>query len=178
MKRKPIFTFLIILLTVSCKDVEQKTNDKIINENTQNFLSITLDAKISFDDSFQIFYKYENDAPFLEENSKWIEFEGSEEPQHIVFNLPENEIPSFIRIDLGVNKNQTPIVFNSLTFNYQNKMQVISGKELLNVMIPNPCLEFKSNDLEVILITKEFGGSYDPFMYSELTLQKRLESIY
>jgi hypothetical protein len=178
MKRKPIFTFLIILLIVSCKDLEQKTNDKIINENTQNFLSITLNAKVLKDDSFQVFYKYENEAPFLEENSKWVEFEGSVEPQQIVFNLPENEIPNFIRVDLGVNKNQSPIVFNSLKLNYQGKEQFITGNELSNFMIPNPCLEVSSNNLEVILITKEFGGSYDPFMYSELTLQKLLESIY
>jgi hypothetical protein len=169
------FSFLVLL---SCKNEQSNTAKEVEDAPKSDLYQVILNVKVLNDDSFQIFYKYENEAPFLEENSKWVEFKGSQDAQDIIFTLPANEIPSFFRIDFGVNNKQAPIEFFSLTFDYQGKKVTIGQNELTNIMIPNECIEITNSGTQVILNLKENNGIYDPLMYSEISLQKRLESIY
>lgn len=169
---------LSFLVLFSCKKEQSKANKEVTEKPKSELYQVILKVKVLNDDSFQIFYKYENEAPFLEENSKWVEFKGSEETQDIIFTLPDNELPNFFRIDLGVNEKQAPIEFFALIFDYQGKKVIIDQNQLLNVMIPNECIEISNIGSQVVLTSKDNNGVYDPLLYSEFSLQKLLESIY
>jgi hypothetical protein len=170
-----VLSFLVLL---SCKKEQSNKAKDVIETTKSDLYQVILNVRVLNDDSFQIFYKYENEAPFLEENSKWVELKGSEEPQDIIFTLPDNELPNFFRIDFGVNKKQAPIDFFALTFDYQGKKVTIDQNQLLNVMISNECIEISNVGLQVVLTPKDKNGIYDPLLYSEFSLQKLLELIY
>ena len=48
----------------------------------------------------------------------WMAIKGSEAPQDIVFTLPKDVLPTQLRLDFGMTKDQAPIIINSFSMNY------------------------------------------------------------
>jgi hypothetical protein len=178
MKTNKLFLALFMLSAlVSCKKEESTENKNITTEKTDNSFIITLNAIVKKDDSFQLYYKEEDQAPYEENNSMFIEFKGSGEPQNITFKLPEDVLPNFLRLDFGTNKNQEQIVINSLKINYLDKSIEAKGLEFYKYFIVNEDTMIKDslNSIVKPKITKE--GTYDPITYSNLELYSEIQKL-
>jgi hypothetical protein len=173
--------FLLILLFISCK--EENTNSLETNELTnteevidKNIFTVTLNITVKKDDSFQIYYKDVEELAFEEENSIFIEFTGSDQPQDIVFKLPEDVLPSFLRLDFGTNKEQSEIVINSFKINYLDKVFESKGNDFFNYFYSNELLEVNKEKAIVKPITSE-KGDYDPIFCSGEGLKTQIDLL-
>lgn len=171
------------LLTVSCKDDKKPSESTEASEVSapvdQDIVVITLNATAKKDDSFQIYYKQDLDvdAPFKEEESLYSEFKGSEQPQDIVWKLPKDVLPTMMRFDVGVNKQQDPIVIHRFSVSRNGKKFEYSGADFNKIFMANEqTVKFDPTSATATGIQLENGG-YDPLFNSTILLNEELAKL-
>jgi hypothetical protein len=96
-----------------------------------------LDVVAHKDDSFHVFYTEDGTMNFSEDKSVWTEFKGSDESQKLIFDLPKGKIPTQLRIDYGLNKDQGEVKINSLEISYKGKSKLIPGADYFKYFRPD-----------------------------------------
>lgn len=124
MKTKVILAGLFLSLTLlSCKKEDKKADEVATPtvENNDNIFKVTLDLLVKKNDTLHLYYTEDNSINFTEEHSVWLPVEGKNTNQEITFNLPEDAYPTQVRIDFGVNKENTDVTFKKAKFDYLGK---------------------------------------------------------
>ncbi|CAA9202550.1 hypothetical protein ACHRVW_01685 [Flavobacterium collinsii] len=180
MRTKLIFASLILLVSfTSCKKEVSKDEVKPIEvETKKNNFQVTLTATVKTDDNFQLYYSEdEYEVPFKEENSVWMAVKANDNPQDIVFNLPEDAIPNYIRIDFGTNEGQKEIIIKNFKMKYYSKSFEAKDSLFFNYFIPNECIKVLDKKNSIIQNIKSKDGKYDPLFYSEKALYDQIQLI-
>lgn len=181
MTNRILISLLLILTLSSCKNESKNENDSPVKEKeaeNKNSFTITINAIVKKDDSFQVFFKEQDDQkPFDEKNSVYAVFKGSDSPQDIVFNLPEDVVPNYVRFDYGINKKQSEIILNSFKISYFGKTFEIKNNELANFISFNEgTLKFNKEKGSITpFILKD--GSYDPMSFTSTTLYDKIQQL-
>lgn len=168
MRTKFIASLLVASALFSCNNKETKPAEaQAKKEEVSQDFKVTLDVNVSKDDSFHLYYTEDGSTNFTEESSVWAEFKAKPNSnQTIVFKLPENTIPTQMRLDFGVNKDQENIQINNFTMEYAGKSFNAAGMKFFNYFTPN--LENTKVDKEKGLIIpvkgkdQYFGPSFYP----------------
>ena len=181
MKKKLFFAYLILSIVVlgSCKKEENKIVVSPAEvEAIKNSFKVTLTATVTVDDNFQMYFSQDDyEAPYQEENSVWVPIKGSEKPQDIVFVLPEDVLPDYIRIDFGINVKQKVISIQNFKMNYFSKSFEAKDSLFFNYFIPNDCVTIVDKNKSVIQNIKSKDGRYDPLFYSEKALYDQIQLL-
>lgn len=168
---KYLICSLIIVFLISCKDKKEADQPLI-----ENVFTITINAKVSKDDTFQVFYNESNDAqtPFEEKYSIFTAVKGSDQDQDIVFKLPEDVFPTQIRLDFGINKSQTEISISNFKINYKQKSFEAKGSNFFNYFTPDTVFVKvdKVNSKAIPFVNKD--GGYDPMFISKNELNQEI----
>lgn len=178
MKRICLFAFSLILF-VSCKDEDKKTEqsqEAIAEKVMDTVFTVTLNVTAKKDDSFQIYYRNADEASYLETSSFFTEFKGSDNPQDIVFRLPDGVIPDYIRMDFGVNKEQTEVKINSFKMSYFGKEFQANASEFFKLILVEPktaTVDVENGVIKPITI----GDVHDPLGTSEKRLYDEIQKI-
>lgn len=178
MKINKYFTVLVILISlVSCKN-EEKTNQEaeLIVEKKPNVFTVSLNVIVLEDDSFQVYYKNDEESNFEEKNSIFVEFKGGSQPQDIVFNLPQDELPNYLRLDFGTNKQQKEITINSFKIEVYGKTFEVNGKEFFNYFYANELVKIDKENSKLTPLTSS-EGNYDPIFTSEDGLKNQINLL-
>lgn len=171
---------LVSVSLISCKNSEEKTQEPVANQETKptNAFRITLTAIVPNDDSFQLYYSQDAyGTPYKEENSLWKEMKGSPNPQDIVFDLPEDVFPSFLRMDFGTNENQKEITVRNFKIEYMNKKFEAHDAQFFNYFIPNESIKSTDKVLSKVILGKKPDNTYDPLFYSEKALYDEIQKL-
>ena len=180
MKKKIFFACLILSIVFSsCKKEESKT---VVNpaevETNKNSFKITLTATVREDDNFQMYYSQDDyEAPYQEDNSVWVAVKASDKPQDIVFILPQDVIPNYIRIDFGTNEKQKEISIQNFKMNYFSKSFEAKDSLFFNYFIPNDCVKILEKNKSVVQNIQSEDGRYDPLFYSEKALYDQIQLL-
>jgi hypothetical protein len=172
-------TFFGVL--ISCKNDESKANQDKITETTtevkkDTLFTITLNATVLKDDSFQVYYKSQGEERYIEEKSQFTEFKGSDKPQNIVFRLPDGVIPDNIRLDFGTNKDQEPIKINNFKVSYFGKDFSVNGTDFFKYLL----VEKVTADYDpatAMISPKDINGIHDPQSTSEKGLYDEIQKL-
>ncbi|NUY80137.1 hypothetical protein HUK80_04460 [Flavobacterium sp. MAH-1] len=176
MKSK-ILALLVLVTLFSCK--EEPKSDAVaapVEEAPKDF-EVKINVVAKKDDSFHLFYTEDGTINFTEQKSVWVEFKGNEAAQDIVFKLPEDVIPTHMRLDFGVNKQQEDIKMNSFEIDYMNGKIVANGAEFFSYFYPNEkCTKI---DAEKSLIIPIKGGDVytGPMFYPQVVLSEKIEAL-
>jgi hypothetical protein len=176
MKNKIIFVVLFGFL-VGCN--QKKEQDKALELNKS--VKVTLTAIVEKNDSFQLFYKEEDNVTKLyeENNSVWIDVVASDKPQEIQFLLPENVLPNYLRLDLGVSEIHKNIKINGLNISYLDKKVNMNSNTFFDTyFIPNKCILVEDKGTGLIKLQKDEAGTYDPIFNSGENLKFELQRMY
>lgn len=179
MKTSKILIALLILFSIfSCKNEEKTTArpEVQIEAKNPNVFTVTLNATVLEDDSFQVYYKNDLELPFQEEKSLFVEFKGSGQPQDIVFNLPEDELPNYLRLDFGTNKKQKEITVNNFKIEVFGKTFEAKGKDFFNYFYTNELVKVDKEHSKVTTLTSK-EGNYDPIFTSEEGLKNQIKLL-
>ena len=183
MKAINIATALVLLFSVfSCKN-EEKIQEVTPETTVQkpavnpNVFSITLKAIVKKDDSFQVYFKDNEQDQFEESKSLYVSFKGSDQIQDIIFNLPEDAFPKYFRLDYGINKEQSEIVIKEFKLQYLDKSLGTKDETFFNYFIPNEqTMKVDKKTLTLTpFVTKD--GNYDPMSYTGEGLYKHIQEI-
>ncbi len=179
MKRIILFTFSLLLF-VSCKNEDKKLDESkegVAEKVMDTVFTVTLNVTVKKDDSFQIYYRKAGETSYVETSSFFTEFKGSDKPQDIVFRLPEGVIPEYIRMDFGVNKEQTEVKVNSFKMSYFGKeFKTNNASEFFKLILVEPktaTVDVENGIIKPITI----GDNHDPLGTSEKRLYDEIQKI-
>lgn len=186
MKTKFFLSVLLLTSTmsiISCKNEEKKAEEnpavEVKKENPNTF-KVILNVIAKKDDSFHLFYSEDNTLNFTEENSVWANFKGSDAAQDIVFEIPEDKLPTLMRIDLNSYQQNESVQINSFKMKYFNSEFKADGKGFFDYFGPNTeTVEVVDKDKVIIKPLVKEGAKYTPpsFFPSEEALKTRVEQV-
>ncbi|MDQ7959310.1 MULTISPECIES: hypothetical protein [Flavobacterium] len=183
MKISSIFASLLLTVFLfSCKNETKEQNQEAVvkeekKELNEELFTITMNAVVKKDDTFQVFYKDEEKGQFLEDHSVHTTFKGSDVAQDIQFVLPKGIVPNYLRFDFGVNKEQSEIVINSVKLDYLGQNFTINNKELANfISFNSETLKFNQEKGSIEpFVSKD--GTYDPMSFTAQTLYEKIQIL-
>lgn len=177
---KKIVLVMLVLAMVSCKD-EKSSTDKIPEVNLpvgNEFFRVTLDVVAEKDDSFHVYYIEDSSQNFTEENSVWTEFKGSASAQKLNFDFPANVVPTQLRVDFGVNKDQGAVKINGIEMTYFDKTATIAGDQISTFFRPNEeNTELDAQTHQIKVKDSKRNPYYAPSLYSLEPLAAKMQTI-
>ncbi len=158
----------------SCKD-EKKAEEPKVEEKPQTF-DVTLNMIVKQDDNFQLFYTDESTPSFDETKTLWLPVKGSEKAQDIVFKLPEDVIPTNIRVDLGNNAKQVSMKLNNFKMSYFGKSYELKDTLITKNFVVGEQLIY---DKTTSTLTPNQGKAsiYDPLLYPQDNLKEEIQKL-
>ena len=167
MKTRIILSILLVtVFFTGCKNdksvdsLEVVTPEKVVDET----FKVTINATVNKDDTFSLYYTEDGTTDF-KKAALWMAFKGNNSPQDIVFTLPKDVLPTQLRLDFGITKDQEPIVINSFSMNYLNKEFKIPGNQFFILFDPDITKTvFDKNTATVTAVVKD-GVRQSPSFY-------------
>jgi len=133
---KPFFFLLSgLFLLCGCKGDRGVQTFNILDEGP--VFRVTLQATVKNDDRFSVYYTTDGSTNFSKNAPIWTKVNGSANSQRITFSLPENLIPSQLRIDLGHNAQQGPIHLEKVRLSYKTKAIEFPGTLIFSYFRPD-----------------------------------------
>lgn len=178
MKTTNIFKALLLsVLFISCKNenkeeqVIDSTKPKV--EILENF-NVIIDASASKNDNFSMYFSEDGTGNFSEQNAVWRDVKGGGENQKILFDLTEEKIPTNIRLDFGLNKEQDSVVINSIKVNYYANSFEFKGSDFFLYFNKDEQFKYNINPSKGTLTLYKQDVEYKtPFFYpTQLTNDK------
>ncbi len=182
MKKIILLSLVVVATFVSCKKNEGSEKENLSAKDStevkqDTVFTITLNATVLKDDSFQVYFKNGETGKYEEVNSLFTEFKGSDKPQDIVFRLPDGVIPDYIRMDFGVNKEQTEVKVNSFKMSYFGKeFKTNTASEFFKLILVEPktaTIDAENGIIKPLTI----GEVHDPLGTSEKRLYDEIQKI-
>lgn len=135
MKNKLLLVSLCCFFTVffSCKNETPIDELEIVRPEAAkanlDFFKVKLNVVVKKDDDFALFYTTDGTTDF-KTAPIWQAVKGSADVQEINYSLPQNTLPTQLRLDFGLKQNQEDITLKSIVLEYKDKKREISGPEL------------------------------------------------
>lgn len=182
MKTTTIFTAIILsALFISCKNdkkEEQKgetTEPKV--EVLENF-NVIIEASASKDDNFAMYFSEDGTGNFSDKNAVWRDVKGGGENQKILFDLTEEKIPTNIRLDFGLNKEQDSVVIKSVKVSYYANSFEFKGSDFFTYFNKDEQFKYNINPTNGTLTLYKKDGEYKtPFFYPTLLTNDKVKEI-
>ncbi|MBC8883670.1 hypothetical protein H9X57_10745 [Flavobacterium piscinae] len=130
------------------------------------------------EDNFAVYYTEDGTINFTGEKAIWSGVLGQEGSQKVMFNFPEDVIPTHIRFDLGFNKEQGDITVEKFKLDYYGKSFEAKGSDFLKYFIQNDSVKTEINEVNgTITILKNPKGFSPPFYYPHQALLDEISKI-
>lgn len=138
--------------------------------------ALKLDMVMKKNDSIQVFYTTDGTINFTEGQSFWTRVNGAKHNQTIILPLPNDTIPTQLRIDFGRNRQQDDVVLNKIEIQYQKKAEEIKGRDIYTYFRVDDSYTVLDKDLG-LLKRKQPGQLNGPSLYpnGEMLRQKLAE---
>lgn len=121
----------------SCKD-DKKTEGAESTEakapGKQNFV-VEMDVTTQTKDDFTVYYTEDGTNMFQPTQTVWRGVAGGGAKEKIVFDLPDEIVPTNIRLDFGMNKDRQDLTVDNIKFSYLDKSFQIKGSDFFNYFI-------------------------------------------
>ena len=162
-----LFLLSLSLLLASCKNEPKKDKEQVESKDekeiVQDFLSITIRAKVTQDDIFELYFEEDVTAPYSADYKISTPVNAKEGFQNIEFVLPVRVYPFKFRFDLGLKGHNSVVDVESILFSTGANNMLVPREQLSQYFTPNPYIEEKGDG---IYVRKSVEEKYDPFLTS------------
>jgi hypothetical protein len=179
MNSKNIIVLLGILsFSLACKN--DKTENKV-EENKpavkENF-SVELDVMASKKDDFSFYYTEDNTIAFTGDMAMWHGVVGNNTREKINYDMSPEKIPTDIRLDFGMNKEQDSVKLYNVKVAYYGNEISIKGNEFFNYFIESKDFKTVVDNSEGCLKIYKNGADYKtPFFYPRQELIDAIKKL-
>lgn len=174
MKKLILSSLVISVLFTSCKGDKNENNEVVENEKP---FTVTVNAIIEKDDEFQIYFNEDGSEAYQPEQYVNVVVKGNPEAQDLVFVMPKDVSPMNLRFDLGSNKEQKDVKFNSFDIDYKDKKFSTKGAAIFKYFYPNTQVTCDTINASAKINVKE-GENYDPIIGATPTLKTEIQKLY
>jgi hypothetical protein len=134
MKAKFFINLLVVLLIASsCKEDKKEEVQAEEIPVKQNF-SVEVDLVASKTDDFTLYYTENNTNEFIGSQTSWKGVNGGNVEEKVTFDLPEQVVPTNIRLDFGI-KNQDSVVIKNVKVSFYSGIYEFKGSDFFNYFI-------------------------------------------
>ena len=172
-----------MLITIfSCKEEKKgsEINHNIDQENKKvdekGYFSLHINAIVEHNEKFTLFYLDVDQENITKENSVSLNVEGNAEPQDLVFQLTNDILPTRLILRFGNEAKTQKIYFNNTELSYHNSKINIEKENFFQFFNPNKFIDYKRDEL--LAITKEVEGNYNPAFFSRRILEDKIEVTF
>ena len=173
MKNRIFITTLALISLISCKN--EKTEPAVTSIPIESF-KIAIDLVIKKDDSLQLYYKDESMTDWVFDKCVTKIVKGSENSQEVIFDLPEDVLPSELRFDMGSNINQEEVQIKNFRMKYFDKSFEAKDTLFFQYFYPNEQIDYNRAKATAKPIVKE-GTIYDPVFISRQVLTPQINKL-
>lgn len=171
---KRILAILTIFITLtSCKEEEKEV---VIVEKPKETFKVGLKLIIKEDDSLQIYYKDSSMDDWGFDKFVTQVVKGRDEEQEVIFNLPENLLPTELRFDMGTNTSQREVEIKSFSMQYLDKSFIANDTLFFQYFYPNEHIDYNRAKAIAKPIVKQ-NSPYDPIFISRLVLTDEINKM-
>lgn len=142
MKIRLLIGLLSLSLAFSCQNKNQENKNEA--EGTENALTpeqqifnVEMDVKAEKADDFALYYTQDNSINFTDKEVVWRGVKGGMQSEKVTFKLPDNALPTNLRIDFGINKDSKDVILERFKIAYLNKTIEAKGSEFFYYFMPN-----------------------------------------
>lgn len=178
--------FLVIAIIAtgllsSCKG--EKENNKVDKENVaveskNEYFSVEMNVKTPVEDNFAVYFTEDATSNFNSERVVWSGVLGQEESQKIIFKFPSDVVPTHVRFDLGLNKEQGDIILEGFKLDYYGNTFEAKGSDFLKYFIQNELVKTEIDEVNgTIKFLKNPNGFEAPFYYPHQALLDEITKI-
>ena len=181
---KTKFLAIVAILTIgftSCKGEKKTENAEAAAETSvpaKNNFNVEVDAVVTKKDDFAIYYTEDGTDKFTPEQATWRGIAGTGAVEKVIFDLPEEIVPTLIRLDFGMNKEQGDVVIHNVKISYYQNSFEIKGSDFFNYFIKSEqfptTVDPAKGTMTVLKATKEFST---PYFYPRQELIDKLATI-
>lgn len=181
MKNKLFVAVLVFSIAfVSCKDEKKPTEAEkpAAKEVVKEQFSVELDVISKKKDDFAVYFTEDGSINFVGEKAIWRGVEPKEEIQKVVIDLPEEVLPTNIRIDFGINKEQDDIVLEKFKLTFFEKSFEAKGSEFFKYFIPNESIKTKIDEAKGTITFLKNTEKYSvPFFYPQQAVLDEIKKL-
>lgn len=133
---------------------------------------VEVEAIVPKDDIFYVYYLQEGIKNWSDEYSTFVRIKGSNASQNLKFTIPLDKKIEKIRIDIGANKKQSPMIINT----------ILISSEIDNINLTDSIHSLFNFNIYMtqekgFYYTKVVDGRYDPFLISKNKLEPTLNRL-
>lgn len=165
---------VLLLAFVACKEEEKKV-EKVVEVPTFN---LSFDLVMQKDDKIHLYYTQDETVNFNEENSVWVDLKGSNSVQTITFKLPEDVLPTNVRVDFGsgVNEEQSDVELKKFKMEYTGKEVIAEGDKIFEFFYIN---ESNTQRLEGTTTLRKLDKKQvvGPMLYPHILLTEKAKEL-
>lgn len=176
MKKSFLTAFAAVVILIACKNGEKEAI--IVKESINPNFNVEVDAYVAKKDGFGLYFSEDNTVNFTPENVVWCDIEPQTQAAKAYFEIPEERLPTHIRLDFGFNKEQDSVVIKNIKLNYLKNSFEIKGSEFLNYFLKNDQIKTKIDSVNNTFIIYREGIEYKtPFYYPNENLVVKLREL-
>lgn len=182
MRSKFLIAAAILFVAVtSCKKEEAKPAEATAPKvEEKKFFNVEITATAERDDDFAVYYTEDGTINFTGEQAVWGGIKDAQtEPKTVVFNLPEDVVPTDLRIDFGLKKGaeQGDVVLYGIKFKNYNKSFEIKGQDFPKYFF-NEAVKTEVDAVKgTVKILKNPASDITPFFYPTQLLLDEVAKI-
>ena len=180
MKLKSFCAAVVVLFVFSaCKnegevEVVKKETAEVFEPN----FIIEVEAKVSTKDDFAAYYTEDKSSNFDGSKAVWTGIAAGDNFQVIKLNLPQEIVPTNIRLDFGINKDQQNISVKEITMSFQGMSFEIKGDKFFEYFIDTKEFPAVVDPIKGTLEIKyEVGKFKTPYFYPNEKLLNEIQTI-
>lgn len=148
----------------SCKNGEKsevKTEAPVetVKVDPNSFKAI-FEVVAKHDDRFHLYYTEDGSINFSEDKSLWADVKGSDASQNVVFDFPDDIVPTQLRIDFGSNPDQGQMEIKNFKMTYYGKTFEAKDKFFFDYFGSNVNTVTVDKDKAIITPIKKAGTDY------------------
>lgn len=136
MKIRALIGLLAISIAFSCQNKKDGNNLPEAPEAPHIF-KVEMDVKAETADDYALYYTHDNSTNFSENEVIWRGVKGGMQAEKISFDLPEDLLPTNIRVDFGIKKDAKDVTLEKFKISYMDKAIEAKGSEFLYYFAPN-----------------------------------------
>lgn len=179
MKTKLLVAILALSL-FSCKEKNKKQNaenQQVVRQVTNPNFYVEINALASQKDAFALYFSEDNTVNFNQENVIWAEI-NQNELSNLNFEINEERLPTHIRLDFGLNKDQDSVVVKKVKLNYLKNSFEFKGSDFFQYFNQDPQFKTAVNVSNGTFTVYKEGTEYKtPFFYPNDVLVAKIAEL-
>ena len=170
-----IVAAIVSLIFISCKNDKK---DAVANADVKQNFSVDLYVVAPLDDNFSVYYTEDNSISFNGDKAVWRGVKGQLTSQQVTLDLKEEIIPTNIRIDFGINKDQGDVVLEKFKLSFYGKSFEAKGSEFFKYFIPNDSVKTEIDPAKgTVKFLKNPKKFFSPFYYPQQAVLDEIKKI-